>query len=89
MAKIIEFPKPSKDVDDFTNAMLMLKEMDFEDFKSHVCFTLDRLLTDVTILQNLAFLLSIMVANLRGKPLSIEDKREIAQDLRVDLAEIG
>ena len=87
MAEIIEFPKPSKD--GFANAMLMLKEMDFEDFKSHVCFTLHMLLKEVTYLQNLAFMLSIAVANLRGKPLSIEDRREIAQNLHIDLEALG
>ncbi len=80
MAEIIEFPTE----DGFANAMLMLKEMDFEDFKSHVCFTIHMLFKDVATLQNLAFMLSIMVADLRGKPIRIENRRELAQDLGID-----
>lgn len=82
MAKIIEFPKPSED--GFANAMLMLKGMDFEDFKSHVCFTLYELLKDVAILQKMVFVLSILAADLQGCPMSIENRREMAQDLKID-----
>jgi hypothetical protein len=75
--------------DGFVNAMLMLKEMDFEDFKGHVCWTLHKLLTDVKNLQSCVFLMSLSLADLRGKPLDMEGKHFLAEQLAIDLDKLA